>query len=127
MLKKKSQKPTEYDIHIKYQCPECQQDHWLSYQEASTKRFIVVCSCKYVFRVKRPTGFSLEYQKTTTEIQQPVKEELSIDILDKSMLLLVRYGFTQSEAKELLLSSFAANPTNDYALLVKQTLESIRN
>ena len=127
MLKKKSPKPTEYDIHIKYQCPECQQDHWLSYQEASTKRFIVVCSCKYVFRVKRPIGFSLEYKKIITEVQQPIKEELSIDILDKSMLLLVRYGFTQSEARELLLSSFAANPTNDYALLVKQTLESIRN
>lgn len=127
MLKKKSPKPIEYDINIKYQCPQCQEDHWLSYQEASTKGFKTVCYCNYVFKVKCPIGFSLEYSPlkpidTSDTIQEP-----PIDIFNKSISLLVSYGFTQSEAKDLLIKSYSANPVDDYSLLVKQTLESIKN
>ena len=129
---KKSPKPTEYDIHIKYRCPQCQQDHWLSYQQASTKGFKTVCFCEHVFQVKRPTGFSLKYEIATPAPPTPPKDkpvlisELSIDILNKAIGLLVGYGFTKEEANTLLTNSYISNPVNDYSILVKQTLESIR-
>jgi hypothetical protein len=119
----KNQKPIEYDIHLKYRCKKCGQDHWLSFNEASTKNFKVVCDCGKVFGVKLVKQFKLKYEqqinKKTTKVP--------VDLLDKAVKLLVGYGFTNSEAIELISNSYLQNPNDDFASLVKQTLASIRN
>ena len=134
------QKPIEHDIHLKYRCAKCGQDHWLSYLEASTKQFKIACHCGKVFVVKRLSGFKLKYFEKppviipVVESAPPVvvdppvieKPKIPVDLLNKSVTLLIGYGFTQAEAKELLNSSYEQNPIDDYASLVKQTLKLLR-
>jgi hypothetical protein len=69
---KKIQRPIDYDIHLKYRCKSCDQDHWLSYLEASTNNFKVVCDCGTVFKLKRVVGFTLKYQKTTIKNKEEI-------------------------------------------------------
>lgn len=159
---KKLQKPIESDIHLKYRCRKCGLDHWLSYREASTKNFKVVCSCGSVFKVKRLVDFKLKYEssmpefKTDTEevrdqetevvrtkpvssainiapneniVPDPTKPEINrtipVDLLEKSVKLLLSYGFTKTEATKLVTDTYFAVPVNDYATLVKYTLQSL--
>ena len=141
MIKKnRQQKPIEHDIHLKYRCAKCGQDHWLSYLEASTKQFKIVCYCGTVFVVKRLSGFKLKYFKKPSviipvveSVSPPIieppaieKPKIPVDLLNKSVSLLIGYGFTQTEARELLNSSYEQNPIDDYASLVKQTLKLLR-
>jgi hypothetical protein len=118
----KNQKPIESDIHLKYRCNKCARDHWLSIKEASTKNFKIVCDCGKVFGVRLVTGFKLRYS------QKLVKKSIKIpvDLLDKSVKLLVGYGFTIQEATDSITKSYLENPNDDFASLVKQTLASMR-
>jgi DNA-directed RNA polymerase subunit RPC12/RpoP len=132
--KKKLQKPIDQDIHLKYRCQKCSQEHWLSYKEASTIQFKIVCDCGEVFRVKRVIGFELKFKNQKSKQNKPTAdnavkepEKTPIDLLEKSVILLVGYGFTKKESIDLINASYTKNPVNDFALLVKQTLENIRN
>lgn len=149
---KKLQKPIDADIHLKYRCKKCGVDHWLSFKEASTKDFKVVCACGVVFKVKRLSGFKFKYKKDTLKkvnaTQEQVKPTPNVDppkpviqtvveqapvqrttipaeLLDKSVKLLLSYGFTKTEATKLVTETYFAVPVNDYATLVKYTLQSI--
>ena len=146
MLKKKvqiDQKPIEHDIHLKYRCPTCDQYHWLSFKEAKTKNFKVVCYCDTVFKVKRVSDFKIEYEqekifennlfeteKVKDDIVVPVViniPKIPLDLLDKACKLFISYGFTQKESVALLKSSYEKNPVDDYSTLVKNTLELLRD
>jgi hypothetical protein len=90
--------------------------------------------------VKRLSGFKLKYFEKSpviipvVESVSPVvidppaieKPKIPVDLLNKSVSLLIGYGFTQTEARELLNSSYEQNPIDDYASLVKQTLKLLR-
>lgn len=131
---KKLQKPIDFDIHLKYRCINCSQDHWLSYKEASTKNFKIVCDCGLVFKVKRVSGFKLLYQKkekNTAKKPDPVvidaKVKISSDLLNRAVASLIKYGFTKDEASLLVSDVYVKNPVDDLNILVKQTLESLGN
>lgn len=119
----RTQKPIEYDIHLKYPCKQCGQSHWLSFNEASTKNFKIVCDCGLVFGVRRVIGFKLQYKQK----EHKKSTTIPVDLLEKAVKLLVGYGFTNTEAVDLITSSYLKNPNDDFASLVKQTLASIRN
>lgn len=125
---KKNQKPIEYDIHLKYRCPNsnCEQIHWLSLLEAKTKNFKVVCDCGCVFKPKQVSNFKLLYTKRTNGQYkaQPVKDNPSIDeqLLKKTIQVLIGYGFTQQEANDLVIKTYGKSPTTDCATLVKNCL-----
>lgn len=175
----KLQKPIDADIHLKYRCKKCGIDHWLSFKEASTKNFKVVCYCGSVFKVKQLSGFKFKYEDSLVSIpiqkeekteekkkeinqsQQPEPQVTEIkpqsidsdlppqqsfqqqnvvqtqipavvqnrtipsDLLEKSVKLLLSYGFTKTEATELIIKTYFNVPVDDYATLVKYTLQSI--
>ena len=133
--KKKLQKPIEHDIHLKYICKKCGLPHWLSFKEASTKNFKVVCDCGYVFGVKRILDFKLKFVQETElktnniihESEKTDHQTISKDLLDKAIGVLIPYGFTQKEANELIIKSYAHCPNNEITSLVKQVLESLRS
>ncbi|NBU33513.1 hypothetical protein EB118_10355 [bacterium] len=134
ILKNKIQKPIDNDIHLKYRCPKCGQDHWLSYKEASTKNFKTVCYCGNVFKVKRIAGFKLKFHKpeiktktNTTDVSDTVQKSISEELLTKAITTLTNYGFTKSEASDIIKKSYEKNQVDDLTILVKQTLESLRN
>lgn len=129
------QKPIEYDIHLKYICQRCGQTHWLSINEASTRKFKVVCFCGLVFGIKRVKDFKLIYHKKTpkaieTKKSKPEQKSIPVisnDLLNQTIEVLVKYGFTKTEAKNLIIKSYQNLPTDNPIELVKQTLESLRN
>jgi hypothetical protein len=126
--KKKLQKPIDQEINLKYRCSQCNQDHWLSWRQAATINFKVVCDCGEVFKVKRVTDFKINYLKKVLAIEPPKEHhKISNDLLEKATKLLIGYGFTKIEAIELVNKSYEENRVDDYVILVKQTLESIRN
>ena len=139
--KKKTQKPVEHDIHLRYLCPQCGDSHWLSYKEASTKNYKIVCDCNNIFMVKRILNFKLKYHnenlpkskaknETTnvTEQKSERKEQIiPVDILQTAVDSLLKFGFTKNEAKSLLTKIYNELPTNDIALLIKKSLESLKN
>jgi hypothetical protein len=127
----KIQKPTEYDIHLQYRCPGCCNIHWLSFLESSTKNFKVVCDCGCVFKVKRTTGFKLRYTTKPKSIQQKESKTpqstIPEDLLNRAIEALLPYGFTKNESKELLSKAYSNKQTKDIGLLIKNTLEILRN
>lgn len=119
----KSQRPTDTDIHLKYICDQCDAVHWLSFQEASTPNFKVVCdNCGNTFKVKTITEFKLRYKKNKQS-----KEELSSTILDKCVETLVGFGFAKTEASELINLTYKKHKTTNIVSLIKLTLESLKN
>lgn len=153
---KKLQKPIDKDIHLKYRCKKCGLDHWLSFREASTKNFKVVCNCGRVFKVKQVKACVLKYfnnvsvpespiEESTVSKKTPVqtddvkpedpkpekqesintKQTIPVDILEKSVKLLLSYGFTKTEATKLVTNTYFNVPVNDYPTLVKYTLQSL--
>lgn len=133
--KSKNQKPIQYDVHLKYLCSKCGQAHWLSFKEASTQNYKIVCDCDNIFKVKRVKDFKLKYDSSPSPSQQShsvVTEKvstnvLSVDLLESAVKSLSRLGFTASEAKSLVIKTYNEFPTDDIGFLVKKTLESLKN
>jgi transcription elongation factor Elf1 len=120
--KKTNLKPVEHDVHLKYLCPVCNEVHWLSLNEAKTKNFTVVCECGEAFRVKRVSQIKLDYAKRKI---QKEKQSIPLDLLDRSVKILIPYGFTKEEASSMLSESYSKNPIENILLLIKQTLENL--
>jgi hypothetical protein len=137
--KKKNQKPTEYDLHLKYLCNRCGQEHWLSLREASTKDYKVVCFCDNVFTVKAVEKIKIKYateepviqtnvdHHTKTDVEQQIINNpvLSPSLYNSATKLLITYGFTKAEANEMVTAAYAKNPVDDYKILVQTILNSL--
>ena len=136
MLKKKvqTQKPIEHDINLKYNCPTCDQHHWLAFREAKTKNFKVVCDCNTVFKVKRISAFKIKYEPDKIlenkpfeiDTSIPKKIQVPLELLNKACKLFISYGFTKKESEKLLQSSYEKNPVDDYSTFIKNTLELVK-
>lgn len=141
MIKTQNQKPIEIDAQFKYRCPNCGWEHWLALRQVRTKNFKVVCDCDTVFKPKRIKSISIVYPvkntKSTDSIVEktPVVEKkedpvststripLEESILDRCVKLLIKYGFTSTESKDLIDKAYDAIGVSDVGLLVKKALE----
>lgn len=120
---KTNQKPIEYDMHLKYRCPNesCEQIHWITLLEAKTINFKIVCYCGYVFKPKTISNIKIKYKTKPIKLTN-TEQQIHQDILDKVSSILIGYGFTKSESEDLIKKSYSKNPTEDSAILVKQCL-----
>ena len=130
-----NQKPIEYDLHLKYICQQCGQAHWLSFRESSTKQFKIVCDCGFVFGVKPTKSIKIIYKTPKTKKETEMVKETEIEkkpeippsLLDQAIEILISYGFTKTEASDLLKQTYSNNPLSDITLLIKHSLESLRS
>lgn len=130
---KSNQKPIDCDVHFKYRCPNsnCSADHWKTLKEVSVKNFKIVCYCGLVIKPKRIKKISIKYYKEPVSLshkeqeQKTEKNTIPSDILEKCANVLIGYGFTKNESEELLVSAWLKNPTDNCAILIKNTLENI--
>jgi hypothetical protein len=129
---KKNQKPIDNDAHFKYRCPNCDVDHWISFNQAKTKNYKIVCDCDTVIQPKRIKKIKIVYydnlqKQTTKEIVSSNSSPVNIDsaLLSKCVGVLVGYGFTGNEAESMVKQTHAMFPTDDCIVLIKKTLESI--
>lgn len=137
MKKYKNLKPTEYNITYKYTCPECQGEHWISELQASVNGFVIVCECETALRIKTIKSITKNYVRTkskptSTNNQKSEKQEarqiidnMPKDLLNKAAGVFVGYGYTEKEAKELLVKAYIEFGITDCWELVKKTLETI--
>lgn len=121
----KSQKPIDFDIHLKYKCPNCSQEHWVKYLQAATKNFIVVCDCGTSFKIKTLSGFKLAYQKKKS-IEKETKKQLPLDTVNKVIKALENYGFEKLEIQQAIEKAYSKHGPESIVDLVKHTLEAMR-
>ena len=142
-------KPIEIDGHFKYACPGCGIHHWASFKEAKTKGFIIVCDCDESFEIENISGIDIKYKeesaettkeiikekriqekrnkaKNTAEIQKEIsnveKKTLPLDILEKAVKMLVSFGYTKSESKQMLKNAFEKHQATEIDTLVKYSI-----
>lgn len=51
--------PCGFDASLKYKCPKCGDDYWVTLQEAKTPGYIVVCFCGGIIHVKTISSVKL--------------------------------------------------------------------
>ena len=137
-IKSKRLRPIDQDVHLKYRCPKCSVDHWLSMKETQTKGFRIVCDCGEILRVKLVEKIDIIYQQTpkketplpvvieTPKPSPPEKttETIPLDLLTQCCTILLGYGFDISEAETLLVSTFNKKPIYTCVDLIKQALKN---
>lgn len=123
----KNQKPHSIEANLKYLCPnpECGLDHWLSLREVQTPKYRVVCECGQVFRPKLISELKIVYSQIKKKPE--IKQEICENILNKVVVALEPYGFSQHESSELVKKAYAKNPTNNIGLLIKNSLLEINH
>lgn len=123
---KKTQKPIEIDAYLKYRCPSCNIDHWISLNQATTKNYKVVCDCNQVFKPKRISKINIEYAvKQKPKLSDSDILTIESNLLNQCVSVLVQYGFTSGEAQSLVKETYLKNPTTDLKQLITNTLSSI--
>lgn len=144
----KNLKPIEYDIHLKYLC-RCGEHHWLSFDEASEKDFIIVCGCNSLLKVKPLSGIVVKYKEnkkskkidhTTKQkellfnhsnnekkdiINDKTQKELPENLINTCSNLLVTFGYSKREAIDLIKDFYSKNNNIEYSKFVKSLLSSI--
>jgi hypothetical protein len=123
----KNLKPIELNIHIKYKCPECDVEHWLSFEEAKTKEYVIVCCCKAKLKVKPIKSIGIVYSKSKSCKPNPQKQSQTIPIalLESCAKILAGYGYSSKEAKTLIEESYSRNPTDNALVIIKNILTTI--
>ena len=118
----KNLKPTDTDIHIKYECPDCSAIHWLSLKETQTKGFVIVCDCDSVLKPKRIDTVKILYAKKTKNEPKTNTKNNRDELISKSIDVLSQYGFNKTESLELLDKALKQNDTSDIGELIKLCL-----
>lgn len=129
--RKKTLKPIDYDLHLKYLCPntDCGGLHWISLSEASTRNFKIVCYCGCVFSPKPIDKIKIKYKESKPKNpKQALNNKPEVSLLDKAVDLLKSYGFEMQEARSLVNQCIEQNPDiTDYVTLVKHSLFLVKN
>lgn len=127
----KNLRPIELNVHLKYTCPNCSVEHWLSLQEAKTRGYLIVCDCDTVLKVKTIDFLKVKFykkQKSTKPVERESVVEstkIDVDLLSKCCTILNSYGYEKSEVEDLIIKTYENNPTTDIKTLVKNTLMNI--
>jgi len=67
----------------------------------------------------------LDIKQEDSKPASNIRRTIPSDILEKSVKLLLSYGFTKSEATKLVTDTYFNVPVDDYPTLVKYTLQSL--
>jgi hypothetical protein len=116
--------PVEADIHLKYICPSCDSEHWLSYKETKIQDFKVFCEiCENILIPKPVKSITVNFIEKQ---EQKEKEEQTINNLDfilEAENTLISFGFTKKEAKEMIALEYKKTGEKNPAKLVKFSLD----
>lgn len=120
-MKKRIQKPIEYDISFKYICENCGCSHWLFLREAQCPDFQVVCECLEVIKPHTISKIDIIYSQ-----DKPVDTEnnLSVDTLNKCVKTLCSLGYQTAEAEDMIRQSFDKVNSENCSELVKCALKN---
>lgn len=132
--------PVEADINLKYKCPSCGSEHWLSHKETKIHDFKVFCEiCENILTPKPVKSITVNFieqqQKQQENKQQQRKEEQKeeeeeekqtvsdLDFISEAENALIGFGFTKREAKEMIALEYKKTGEKNPAKLVKFSLD----
>jgi len=100
--------PHAFDIHLKYLCPECRCDIWVSELEARTPNFKVSC-CNTIYTMDTVSNLrvGIQFGNSKVKSKKAKKQEHN---LDKFVSPLTSVGYSKDEAKELVEKVLQDNP-----------------
>lgn len=124
MKKIKNLKPVSTDIHLKYKCPQCGLEHWTSILESQTKEFIIVCACSTLLKPKIIAGINVVYADQPSARSSNQKSTLDDSQIQVALKTLIGYGFTNSEANELIKNTMLSKKISDTSDLIKTCLSN---
>ena len=61
--------PKEHDLHVKYVCPNCTDEHWHTQQEAMTEGFRIVCECGKTYELE-PVVFNIIMRRNPVHMKK---------------------------------------------------------
>ncbi len=119
----KNLKPTDYDITLRYVCPNCSNEHWVRLKQAQYEKFVIVCDCDTILKTKPIVSAKILYRKKKTE-KKVVHEQEEIDsaTLDRCFNSLSAYGFSRKETESLVKECYIESKSTDCLTLVKLSL-----
>lgn len=122
-MKKKNQKPTEINAYFKYSCSKksCSYQHWISFAEAKTKNFKIVCDCGSIIRPKLIKKIKISYVDSLKKSHSP---QLDGSIVREYTEVLCGYGFTPDESIKLINIAYAKMPNGSKREIIKLALTS---
>lgn len=123
----KNIKPVEADIHLKYICPECGTNHWLSLKENKINGYKILCEyCDSILKVRQIDKIKFKFKETTKpiEVSEPEQSD-DIDFLSKSATILESYGFSKTESVAMIQDAFAKTNSSHINTLVKTAIFDI--
>ena len=113
----KNLRPTDYDISLRYVCPNCSNEHWLRLKQAQYEKFVIVCDCDTLLKIKPIESIKFKFKK-----KQNKKQEINGDLLTRCCNALSSYGFSRQESESLVKECYLENKTQDSMKLVKLSL-----
>ena len=121
--KKKNQKPIEINAYFKYACSKqsCSYQHWISFAEAKTKNFKIVCDCGSIIRPKPIKSIKICYAHRD---KKNISSQLDESILKEYTEVLCGYGFTSDEAIKLINVAYSKLPSGSKREIIKLALTS---
>lgn len=131
----KIQKPTKVDCSFQYNCPDCQNQHWLFLREAQTKNFKIVCECGKIFKPKRIKNIKVCYVDYKNKIQKkpPIVPKIPpnnikgvpLDFMESCVKILDGYGFTKMESINLISKAYNSTEDKRIVNVIKIALSSL--
>jgi hypothetical protein len=132
-------KPIDYDISFKYGCPNCGDSHFVSSLQAFVPGFILVCECQTILEIATISKIKIKYMEESenknTDNKNLVDDKTSDvhdndyqippDLLEKCISVFSGYGYTKTEAGQLLTRAYKEFKIDDCWTLIKKTLETI--
>ena len=133
MKKIKNLKPIDIVADLKYRCPNCTIDHWVSLKESRTPNFLIVCDCDTIIKPKRIKQIVLQYitenggKNSSPKTEQEKTEIQSTDpkIIEQTHQILKTYGFTSSESSEIVDKHISEKKYNSVKDLIEKILSNL--
>ena len=130
----KNLKPIDCVADLKYRCPNCGLDHWVSLKEAKTTGFIIVCDCDTLLKVKPIKSVNITYleeakQQVNTSSLENTRPLQKTDekIIKQACSVLGNYGFTPQESMQMALKHTDKELFTDAKLLITKILSNLEN
>src|SRR5690606_23122306 len=101
-------KPVGYNVDLKYQCPQCGSDHWITQQEAKTTGFRIVC-CNKQMVIEPVHKFTLDVvfkSQLNTPTQTVVQAQVTDSLKNgrEALNKLIKLGFEGVKYQTLALT-----------------------
>ena len=119
----KNLRPIDVDVNLKYVCPNCCLEHWVTLKQVQYSKFVIVCDCDVILKPKTVEKIRTVYHKKNVKSKI---DETTIDpkLLNVCCRTLETYGFGKEESVILVKKAYLDTKSIEAAVLIKHSLSN---